>query len=317
MTQVTGTLKAPRKEYAPGDSIGGKYSLLRLLGEGGMGSVWVAENMALKANVALKLIRADVAESSANERFLSEARLAARLQHAAIVRVFDFGKTEHDEPYIVMELLEGHDLATHLKRARRLALHEVAVIVQQTCRVLARAHRLEIIHRDIKPSNIFLVDTEGELFVKLLDFGVAKMGGNDVEGLTTTGAMVGTMAYMSPEQLLNARRVDHRADLWSLAVVAYRCITGTLPFKDDDGLGAFFQALEQVTFLRPSQVVGGLPAALDDFFDRAFQKDPSQRFASAREMVEEFFVAVGESTVVMPLSTFRVPLLSSAGEDPV
>src|SRR5262245_63339103 len=114
MTQVIGSSKVVRKEYAPGDVIGGKYGLLRLLGEGGMGSVWVAENMALKANVALKLIRADVAEASANERFLSEARLAARLQHAAIVRVFDLGTTENEEPFIVMELLEGGTLGKRL-----------------------------------------------------------------------------------------------------------------------------------------------------------------------------------------------------------
>ena len=123
-------LPIQRKEYAPGDVIIDKYRLLQLLGEGGMGSVWVAENTALKANVALKLIRADVAEASANDRFLSEARLAARLQHPAIVRVFDFGKTQNDEPFIVMELLEGETLGQRLTRLHLTGALEIAFDVQ-------------------------------------------------------------------------------------------------------------------------------------------------------------------------------------------
>ena len=127
-------------------------------------------------------------------------------------------------------------------------------MVQQMGKVLRRAHTLEIIHRDIKPSNIFLVESGDELFVKLLDFGVAKMG-HEESDITSTGATVGTMVYMAPEQLLSARRVDHRADLWSVAVVVYRCITGELPFRDEDGVGALIRALETAVFRPPSALV--------------------------------------------------------------
>jgi len=230
MTQVNGTSALPpqRKEYAPGDVISRKYRLLQLLGEGGMGSVWVAENLSLNANVALKLIRADVAESSANERFLSEARLAARLQHAAIVRVFDFGKTENDEPFIVMELLEGETLGQRLTRLGSIDPVELCQTLLPIIDALHSAHGHGVIHRDLKPDNVFIAKGEGGgQQPKLLDFGIAKLRGESAfhtTKLTQAGTLIGSPDYMSPEQARGETDLDPRSDVWALCVLAYECL---------------------------------------------------------------------------------------------
>jgi eukaryotic-like serine/threonine-protein kinase len=287
MTQLTGISKALRKEYAPGDVVGNKYGLLRLLGEGGMGSVWVAENMALKANVALKLIRADVAEASANERFLSEARLAARLQHAAIVRVFDFGKTEHDEPFIVMELLEGETLGQRLGRLGAIDPTELCQTLLPIIDALHSAHGHGVIHRDLKPDNVFVAKSEGGVQPKLLDFGIAKLRG---EGsfhstkLTQAGTLIGSPDYMSPEQARGETDLDPRSDVWALCVLAYECLVGKPPFHGDNYNALLWAIIHDEPV--PITVFQAGDLELWRILKKGFSKDRNARWESARRLGE-------------------------------
>jgi serine/threonine protein kinase len=287
-------------ELEPGYLVSKHVRLLRELKRGGMGSVWVADHLALQTQVAVKFMAAMIADDAAAiARFAREATSAAQIKSPHVVQVHDYGVTPDGTPFMVMELLHGEDLSTRLKREGALPFESVAQVVLQVCRVLGRAHALGIVHRDIKPSNLFLIDADGEVFVKVLDFGVAKMGDDGGGELTTTGVMVGTLVYMSPEQLLSAKTVDHRADLWSLAVVAYQATTGELPFKRDDGLGALCRALEEGAFARPSTCVADLPPAVDAWFKRAFEPRVEARFGSAKEMFEALHRAMGRSSVPM------------------
>ena len=288
MTQVIGSQKAVRKGYAPGDHIGGKYGLVRLLGEGGMGSVWVAENMALKANVALKLIRADVAEASANERFLSEARLAARLQHAAIVRVFDFGKTEHDEPYIVMELLEGETLGQRLARLGAIDAVELCQTLLPIIDALHSAHGHGVIHRDLKPDNVFIAKTDGGgMQPKLLDFGIAKLRGESAfhsTKLTQAGTLIGSPDYMSPEQARGETDLDPRSDVWALCVLAYECLVGKPPFHGDNYNALLWAIIHDEPM--PVTVFQAGDSELWRILKTGFAKDRNGRWESARKLGE-------------------------------
>jgi serine/threonine protein kinase len=287
MTQLTGISKAPRKEYAPGDVVGGKYGLVRLLGEGGMGSVWVAENMALKANFALKLIRADVAEASANERFLSEARLAARLQHAAIVRVFDFGKTERDEPYIVMELLEGETLGQRLGRLGAIDPTELCQTLLPIIDALHSAHGHGVIHRDLKPDNVFVAKSEGGVQPKLLDFGIAKLRGEGAfhsTKLTQAGTLIGSPDYMSPEQARGETDLDPRSDVWALCVLAYECLVGKPPFHGDNYNALLWAIIHDEPV--PITVFQAGDVELWRILKKGFSKDRNARWESARRLGE-------------------------------
>ena len=267
--------------------------LKRLLGQGGMGSVWVGEHAALETEVAIKFMSADIAtEPEAVARFKREATAAAQLRSPHVVQVFDHGVTRYGLPFIVMELLEGEDVGKRVGRLGQLPVVEVCAIVTQACKALGKAHARGIVHRDIKPDNIFLLDSDGEIFVKLLDFGIAKRVDDAALNMTGTGTMVGTPYFMSPEQVMSAKDADYRADLWSLAVVAYNALTGRVPFFAET-LGALCIAIhsghhELVTRDRPD-----LPPALDAWFQRALARDPAARFGSAKELAETFARAAG------------------------
>ena len=202
------------------------------------------------------------------------------------MQVFDHGTTDDGIPYIIMELLSGQDLGERIKERGPLPLAEVSNLVGQTCRALARAHAAGIVHRDIKPSNIFISETDGELFVKVLDFGIAKVQTAETPaGVTSSGMMVGTPWYMSPEQIQSSKRVDFHADLWSTVVVAYHALTGIVPF-DGDTLGAICIAINNGAFRYPGSLRAGIPAEVDTWFAKGLAALPSARFASAREMAE-------------------------------
>jgi len=284
----------------PGYVVSKHVRLVRKLKGGGMGSVWIADHLALHTQVAVKFISGDhVANPELSARFKREATSAARIKSPHVVQVHDHGVTEEGLPFIVMELLEGEDLSTRLKSGGPMSVDDVATIVEQTCRVLSRTHKLGVVHRDIKPANLFLVEADGAVFVKLLDFGVAKMDvDQEKSDLTNTGVMVGTLCYMSPEQLLDARNVDHRADLWSLAVVAYRALTGQLPFKDDNGLGALVLAVDRGIFPQASALVPGLPESIEPWFAKAFRRHCDGRFGSAKEMANELALALGRKIAI-------------------
>jgi len=290
MTRVTDSSMPPmvsRKEYGPGDVIGEKYRLVQLLGEGGMGSVWVAENVALKANFALKLIRADIAESSANERFLSEARLAARLQHVAIVRVFDFGKTENEEAYIVMELLEGETLGQRLSRLGSIDPVELCQMLLPIVDALHSAHGHGVIHRDLKPDNVFITKTDGGVQPKLLDFGIAKLRGESAfvtTKLTQAGTLIGSPDYMSPEQARGETDLDPRSDVWALCVLAYECLVGKPPFHGDNYNALLWAIIHDEPV--PITVFQAGDAELWRILKTGFAKDRNARWASAKKLGE-------------------------------
>lgn len=232
----------------------GKYRLVSELGEGGMGSVWLAHNLALDTRVAVKLIRAEIKSAATEDRLLKEARAAAKIRHPGIVRIFDFGRTEEGDPYLVMELLEGETLADSLDRQARAPATRAAQLLLPIADALAVAHDEGIVHRDLKPENIFLARTARGLEPKILDFGIAKHPGESiVSSLGRPGSILGSPDYMSPEQARGSRFVDHRTDVWSFAVVLYEMIAGERPFHGE-GINDVLAA-----------IVHGEPRPLTDF----------------------------------------------------
>lgn len=223
-----------RVVHRAGDVIAGKYRLERPLGEGGQATVWEAHNLALDARVALKLVHPDTSDRDQAERLLREAQAVARLQHPAVVRVFDVARTNDGDWFIVMELLDGECLAERLVDGQRLASTEALRLLLPVAEALAAAHAAGIVHRDVKPDNIVLSPVGKRLQPKLLDFGIAKLRRNtDWKHTTARGAIVGTPAYLSPEQVAGAGDVDHRSDVWSFAATVYECVTGRLPFEGE------------------------------------------------------------------------------------
>lgn len=270
-----------------GEQITPYLKLLHPLGEGGMGRLWVAEHQTLEIQVAVKLLNPKLAQDGQwLARFREEAHAVAKIDSAHVVRVFDYGTTPSGEPFIVMELLRGQDLLRHVERTRGLTLDEILQTVAQTCKALSRAHALGIVHRDLKPENIFLTTEGEELFVKLLDFGIAKHQRGHRAGATEDHSIFGTPPYMSPEQILNPGGVDHRADLWALAVVIYELLTGTCPFVGSTPAETCIK-VRAGEFTPPSELRAGLPQAVDDWFKRALHRNIDARFWSADELLRE------------------------------
>src|SRR5580692_10553331 len=278
--------------------ISDNVELRRLLGQGGMGQVWAGIHGPLRREVAVKLLSEEmVHDASALQRFAVEAQTLARLQCRHVPQVFDFATAPNGVPFIVMELLEGDDLEKRLESGGPLSIEHVATLMGQMGSVLSLAHSLGVVHRDIKPSNIVLLPCGdgGGFIAKLLDFGIVKTQLVTESGrLTQTGATFGTPAYMSPEQLLSAREVDAGADLWSLAVLAYRCLTARLPFEGET-FGAVCIAIDRGDFASPSKLRPQLPLALDAWFQKALSRDRRDRFKSATEMIGAFDLAIAES----------------------
>lgn len=233
--------------YEPGVIVAQKFQLVRILGEGGMGSVWVAKNLALDVHVALKLIRAELAQNvpGLEERLLQEARAAASIEHPAVIKVFDFGLTELSDPYIAMELLHGESLGSTLKRRGKLNPVRAVQTLLPIVEALLAAHERGVVHRDLKPDNIFLARSAGgRLEPKVLDFGIAKFEQKSAPNLTSVGTVLGSPAYMSPEQARGEADVDGRTDVWALCVVLYEVITGGLPFVADNYNALLYAILE-------------------------------------------------------------------------
>ena len=272
-------------------TIAGKYRLSRLIGRGGMGSVWEAVHVSLGTTFAIKLIdgQGEIDEET-QLRFLNEARAAARLQSRHVVRVFDHGVAETGEPYIAMELLHGEPLSKRLARVGKLSMQDTARIIAQTARALSQAHDFGIVHRDLKPENIFLtreVDVDEE-FVKVVDFGIAKLPktASELAPDTRTGEIMGTPYYMSPEQARGAKTADHRADLWSLGVIAYRCLVGALPFEGNTLVDLMIRITTSPIPV-PSELAPTLPRAFDGWFRKAVARDPEDRFSTAMDLAGE------------------------------
>jgi serine/threonine-protein kinase len=272
----------PLSRYVEGEIIADKYKLMCQLGAGGMGSLWMAKNLQLDAFVALKLIRADVASKEADERFITEARTLARLRHPNIVRVFDFGRTRHEDPYIVMELLQGETLGGRLDRTARLAPAQALQLILPIVDALVAAHAKGVMHRDIKPENVFLADDDGRLQPKLLDFGIAKTTtGLDERRLTRTGTVVGSPEYLSPEQARGSENIDFRTDIWSLSVVIYECLTGQLPFDGSN----YNSLLRSIIEDEPAALteLGAGDAELWKLLRAGLAKKPEHRYRRTRD----------------------------------
>ena len=271
-----------------GEQITPYLKLVRPLGEGAMGRLWVAEHQTLEIEVAVKLLNPKLAQDGQwLERFREEAHAVAKIDSVHVVRVFDYGTTPSNEPFIVMELLRGEDLLRHIERTNGLSLEEISQVVAQTCKALSRAHALGIVHRDVKPENIFLTTEGEELFVKLLDFGIAKHQRPQRVGATEVDSVFGTPPYMSPEQIVNADHVDHRADLWALSVVIFELLTGVCPFVGPTTT-AICLKVRAGKFALPSELRPGLPGSVDAWFERALNPDINARFTSADELLREF-----------------------------
>ncbi len=270
---------------AVGQLLGGKFRIERLLGEGGMGVVVAAHHVDLEIPVALKFLRREAcSDGAAVARFLKEGRALARLKSQNIVRVHDVGTLNSGEPYLVMEYLEGRDLATELAVRGRLPAEEAVEYVLQAAEAICEAHSVGIVHRDLKPQNLFLAARgEGKRLVKVLDFGIAQMSLSTKDDITRTAAVMGSPHYMSPEQLRSTRDSDHRTDIWSLGVVLYQLCTGRLPFDADTLPGICLSIVNDAP--QPPSVDALLPAATEAVILRCLQKRSEDRFQSVGELV--------------------------------
>jgi serine/threonine-protein kinase len=283
-----------------------------------MGSVWEGRHSTLGTRVAIKFIEAEYANSQdARSRFDNEARAAATIQSKHAIQIYDHGVTDDGRPYIVMEMLIGEPLEKRIERLHHLPLQDTARILQQVSRALARAHEKGIIHRDLKPENIFLVksDDEDDEIAKVLDFGIAKIKANPgemgISSSTKTGAVLGTPFYMSPEQARGLRTIDHRTDIWSLGVIAFKCATGKLPF-DGESVGDLLVKICTSPVPVPSHVMPGLPPGFDAWFSRAMEREPERRFGSVQEMSDALAYAAG-ITMRQPGSGPGGPMLMQGG----
>ena len=285
-----------------GTVIAGRYHLVSRLGRGGMGEVWLARHAALDIPCAVKVIHADAASSPEHRaRFELEARAAAQVRGAHVVQVLDVGVCE-ETPFLVMEYLVGESLGPRLARFGVLDVRGTVSIVVQVARALARAHAVGLVHRDLKPANIFLCREDDGEIAKVLDFGIAKRIGVGLDGAadgpTIPGTVVGTPMYMSPEQARGTQAVDHRADLWALGVIAFRCLTGQLPFRSDT-LGDLMVRLMVEPIPVPSRIAA-VPAGFDAWWARAASRDPDQRFQSAKELADALQIAICRSGTLDP-----------------
>lgn len=273
----------------PGTIIANKYRVDGVLGSGGMGVVLSATHLDLEAPVAIKIVREELAENEeVVARLLFEAKAAARMRSAHIVRVLDVARLDNGVPYIVMEQLQGADLSTLLAERGALSVAEAVGYLLQACEGLAEAHSVGIIHRDLKPENLFLANTPEGVVLKILDFGISKdMGTPATRGsratLSRTGSAVGSPYYMSPEQMRASPDLDARADIWSLGAILFELLTGRCPFEEETpALLCAKVMVEEAPSLR--EVVSSAPETLDAIVRRCLEKDVNARFQTVIEL---------------------------------
>src|SRR6185503_19078331 len=264
-----------------GAVLAGRYRIDRVLGQGGMGIVVQAMQLQLHQSVAMKFLLPEVlGNQQVVQRFLREAQAAVRLRSEHVARVIDVGTLETGAPYMVLEYLEGCDLA-NFPRAQ-LTVGGVVDLMLQACEALAEAHSLGIVHRDIKPANFFLArGADGAPLLKVLDFGISKAPTTGTN-LTGTQSVMGTPAYMSPEQMRSSRDVDHRSDIWALGVVLYELLQGNAPFGGD----TFSSMVLKVVNDPLPQMTVRLPGDLAQVVYRCLEKDPARRFQNIAELTQ-------------------------------
>ena len=278
-----------------GDILDGRYQLLRDLGQGAAGIVFEARHLFTGRSVAVKIV-VPSAESgdvpALRARLQREGRALASVRHPGVVDVLDGGIAPDGTPYLVMEMLEGRTLEGLLAARTRLSIQNTVAVALQLCDALAAAHRVGIVHRDVKPGNIIVLrDADGHERVKLLDFGIAKINKPGEAKLTGSGALIGTPAYMSPEQLLALDDVDHLSDVYAVGVTMFECLSGTMPYR-----GNYPQVLLDATGDQPPpslrSVATHVPEALVLVVDQALAKPRMSRFGSAQELAAAIEAAV-------------------------
>ncbi len=274
------------KDHAD-QTLDGRYRLIKLIGEGGMGSIYLGEHVVIGRNVAIKLLRVEFASSEKIvKRFFREAHAAAAIKHKNIIDIFDLGVAPWGEPYLVMEYLEGESLGSLLGRIGTISLAEACGILEPTLLALAAAHEAGIVHRDLKPENIFITFTESKLQVKLIDFGISKfiyeVGQNK---LTQTGSLLGTPDFMSPEQARGQSDVNHLADIYAIGVILYESLTGVRPFAGSN-YNELIQNILTQSPKEPVEIDPDFPAEANPIVMRALAKDRKERFQSALELLD-------------------------------
>jgi len=279
---------AERSPVAVGDVVADKYRVEQIVAAGGMGVVVAARHTQLGQMYAVKFLLPDAKHEAAVERFLREARAAARIESTHVCRVFDCGTLPDGIPYMVMEHLVGHDLSHELKTRGRLPVPEAVDLLLQAIEGIAEAHAEGIVHRDLKPSNLFLGQKPGRAReVKVLDFGISKLApgleGNAEEDLTATEAMLGSPRYMSPEQVQDAKSVDHRTDIWSLGVILYQMLDGKSPFAGT----TMGETIGKVLLHIPPpirEVRGDVPDGVGAVIDRCLSRERDARYRNVAEL---------------------------------
>ena len=278
-------------QVVEGEILAGKFRIERVLGRGGMGVVVVAHHLALDEKVAIKfLLPESVHSADAIVRFEREARAAVKIRSEHVARVSDVGRLESGAPYMVMELLRGSDLSQLLEQRGPLPIGDVADYILQACEAIAEAHELGIVHRDLKPQNMFLTErADGSSCVKVLDFGISKMtgaGSSSEQDMTATSVALGSPLYMSPEQLMSARDVDARTDIWALGVICFELLTGKTPFTAAS-LPQLCMAISVGSPLSLSALRSDVPLGLEALLLRCLEKDRTRRVASVAEFANE------------------------------
>ncbi len=302
-----------------GTTVAGRYKVIKLLGEGGMGQVYLAEHSAIEKRMALKVLRPEYAhKGEIVTRFQQEAISASRIKHPNVLDVFDFGQLENGCFYLAMEFLEGNDLADELQRSRVLTAPRVLPIAMQICRALSAAHSKGVVHRDMKPENVFLQRTgDGEEIVKIVDFGIAQLKPSNEEAaaasthrrLTRTGMIFGTPEYMAPEQA-SGKHADLRCDIYACGIILFELFTGAVPFTGETFLGVLTKHLNEMPpAMRSVYPDLQISPQLEGVVMRALAKDPTHRYQTMTELAQAL-----ASTPEAQYAGIRGPYCQVAGD---